>query len=69
MTLLSYKQTKNFKAAAGMPGQTKEMYGEGADDLELLVPCGTVLKEKDTGVILAHLVHDGETYIALTGGK
>lgn len=69
MTLLPYKQTKNFKAQAGMPWQTKEMYGEWAEDLILEVPCGTLIKEVETGYILAHLVDHGETYIALRGGR
>jgi GTPase len=64
MTLLTYKQTKNFKAKEGAPGMTKEMYGECADDLELLVPCGTLIKDDD-GAIVAHLAQHDDTYTAL----
>lgn len=65
MTLLPYKQSKQFKASAGMPGQTKEMYGQGAEDLILKVPCGTLIKELVTGNVLAHLMEDGASYTAL----
>lgn len=69
MTLLPYKQTKIFKASEGMPGQTKEMYGEGAEDRILEVPCWTLIKDAKSWDVLAHLANDGESYIALYGGR
>lgn len=60
MTLLPYKQKKQYKASHGMPGMTKEMYGASATDMILEVPCGTLIKDSATDAILAHLAQHGD---------
>ena len=60
MTLLPYKQKKQYKASHGMSGMTKEMYGASATDMILEVPCGTLIKDSSTDAILAHLAQHGD---------
>lgn len=68
-TLMPYRFVKTYAAKMGEPGQSHDKYGKRADDLTLVVPIGTVIKEKETGHILAYLKEDGQTYIAAKGGK
>jgi GTP-binding protein len=44
-------------------------HGKGAQDIELKVPLGTIIKDADTGEILADIVKDNQRYIIARGGK
>ncbi len=68
-TLMPYRFTKTYAAKSWEPGQSHDKYGKRADDLMLLVPTGTVIKETDTWHILAYLQTDGQTYTVAKGGK
>lgn len=68
-TLMDFRYNRHFKAAKGENGMSKSMHGRGADDLVIPVPPGTVIKNEDTGEILADLIEDGQRVLAAKGGR
>ncbi|MEN6490345.1 MAG: Obg family GTPase CgtA, partial [Smithella sp.] len=52
----------------GDPGSGNNRSGKSAVDLEITVPVGTVIKDFETGEILADLPVAGQTYVAGHGG-
>jgi|LAHS01.1.fsa_nt_gb GTP-binding protein len=67
-SLSNYRFGKTIRAADGENGKTKLQYGKDAPDVRLYVPVGTVV-ENDQGKLLMDLCHDGDTYLALKGGR
>src|SRR6478672_5596420 len=68
-TLIDYRFARIHKAKDGENGRRAEMYGKGADDIVLRVPVGTVIKDADSGELLADLAKDGERALLARGGK
>ena len=48
-TLLEFRFNARYVAKDGVNGGPKGKHGRGADDLILKVPCGTVVRDADTG--------------------
>ncbi len=67
-TLVDFRFKRKFIAKDGDNGGMKQCSGRGADDLIIKVPRGTVLKEVETGRIVADLSGD-EPVIIAKGGK
>ncbi len=67
-TLLDFKYKKKFIAQTGENGGRRQCSGKNAPDLEIKVPKGTVVKETETGRILADLSDETRVVIA-SGGK
>lgn len=68
-TLIDYKYKKDFKAKPGESGRTKDQYGAHGEDLELVVPVGTMIKETSTWKLLTQLSYDGQKIELLKGGE
>ena len=66
-TLSDYRSTKNFKAEFGNAGAKNNQYGKAGDDLLLIVPPGTQVREGDE--IIADLMHEGDEIIIVRGGR
>ena len=66
-TLTDYRSTKNFKAQPGGDGMKKNMHGKNGDDLLLVVPPGTQIREGDD--IIADLKYPGDEVIVVQGGR
>ncbi len=56
-------------AEDGVAGRGQKMYGRMGKDLTVLVPCGTEVFDRDTGVRMADIVGHGEEVIIAKGGK
>ncbi|NTW76247.1 MAG: GTPase ObgE [Syntrophaceae bacterium] len=67
-TLLDLRYQQQFLAKNGDPGSGNNRSGKSAVDLEITVPVGTVIKDFETGEILADLPAAGQTYVAGRGG-
>lgn len=67
-TLNDFKYKRKYKAPAGADGQGGGRNGRKAEDLIIKVPRGTVIRESDSGVIMADMSTD-ETFVAAKGGK
>lgn len=68
-TLFDLSYHKSYFADNGEPGMGKRKHGSDGCELVVLVPVGTMIKDADTGELLADLTEDGARYIAAHGGK
>ncbi|BEH11730.1 MULTISPECIES: GTPase ObgE [Geobacter] len=68
-TLLDLRYRPHLKAGSGKNGMGKDRHGAGGEDLIIPVPPGTIIKDAETGEILADLVTAGEEIILLKGGR
>lgn len=66
--LIDFRYKKKYAAEKGQNGGAKNSYGRSAPDLVIKVPRGTVIKDADTGRILADMSTD-EPVIVAHGGK
>jgi GTP-binding protein len=68
-TLLDFHYKRHFKAERGTHGMGSKMDGATGDDLVLKVPLGTLVKDEETGRVVADLTHDGERVVVARGGS
>ncbi|WP_373707008.1 GTPase ObgE [Neisseria dentiae] len=68
-TLVEYRFVKRYQAKNGEKGHGSDRYGKGADDIELHMPVGTLIRDIDTGELLADLTHHGQRVCVARGGK
>lgn len=68
-TLLAYRYKALFKAKPGEPGRSKDQYGANAEDITLVVPVGTLIRDKLTGELLHAFTKDGEERTAVEWGE
>jgi len=68
-TLLDFRYQHSFKAPPGKHGQGQNRHGKSGKDLILEVPPGTVIKDLETGEILADLTRPGDKWVAVEGGS
>ena len=62
-----YYKTK-YVAENGAPGEPKDCFGKAGKDLVLRVPLGTVIKDRESGGIIADMFTDGQSKVVLVGG-
>ena len=67
-SLLDFKYRSHFKAGNGTHGQGKKKHGRKGEDATVCVPPGSILKDPDTGEVLADLVRDGDRFLVAGGG-
>lgn len=67
-TLADFRYKRKFKADDGENGGKKKCFGKNAADLVVRVPIGTLVKEFNTGKVLADLSND-EAVVVCRGGK
>ncbi|EGM9605044.1 GTPase ObgE [Listeria monocytogenes] len=68
-TLVDFRFKRIFKAEHGEHGMSKSMHGCGAEDLVVKVPQGTIVKDIDTGEIIADLVAHGQRAVIAKAGR
>ena len=68
-TLLDFRFRQHFNAKSGGHGSSQGKRGKGAPDLIIKVPCGTVIRDVETGLLLRDLSQSGEELIAVKGGR
>jgi GTP-binding protein len=67
-TLANFRFKKLIKAQDGQTGMERKKHGKSAEDLEVPLPVGTVIIDKD-GAVLADLTQDGQQAVIAQGGK
>ncbi len=67
-TLADFKYKRKYKAPNGADGSGGRRSGKKAEDLVIRVPRGTVIREVESGVIMADMSGD-EPFVAAKGGK
>ena len=68
-TLLDHSYQQHYSAPRGEHGRGKLQHGKNGEDLEVFVPVGTLVRDAETNVELADLVHEGDRFIAAFGGR
>ena len=69
-TLIDFRYHPEFKARRGAHGQGSNRTGHSAADLEIHVPIGTLVYQKDgEPQLLADLAHDGQRVLVAKGGR
>src|SRR5574344_623965 len=68
-TLMDVKFKSIFKADNGENGRPKSQHGHGGKDLYVKVPLGTIVKDPETGKIIADLTEHEKTVIVAKGGR
>jgi len=68
-TFAHFHQQVHFRAEDGGPGGPNNRQGKRGEDLVILVPVGTVVKDLHTGEILADLVEEGQEVVVAKGGR
>lgn len=67
-TLIDLRFTRAFRAEHGQAGMGRNMTGKGGEDLEIPLPVGTIVYDKDTGETLADLTAVGQRVKIAQGG-
>lgn len=67
--MIDYRYTKVFAAPKGEPGRTKEQYGKNAEDLVLLLPVGTIVRDIQSGHVIHQFLTDGDEFEICHGGQ
>ena len=67
-TLIDFKYKRKFIAQNGQNGGTNRCFGKSAPDLVIKVPVGTVVKNAESGQVMADIVDESPVVIA-RGGK
>lgn len=68
-TLINFRYNKKFKAENGQNGSGARCNGKQGQDLYIKVPIGTVIKDAETGEIVADLSEDDSKELVLPGGR
>lgn len=68
-TLVDFHYHPHHKAKSGGAGAGQKMHGAKGDDLILKVPAGTVVRNADTGELLADLTEPGQRVMVARGGR
>ena len=68
-TLVDFRFRRLFKAKPGGKGEGSNKYGRNAEDLLITVPLGTIVKDEETGQVIADLSRDGQRAIVAKGGR
>lgn len=68
-TLIDFRYQKKFKAENGKNGEGANRYGRSGEDLTIKVPIGTIVKDAESGRVLADLSEKGQKELILAGGR
>lgn len=68
-TLADFRYKRHYKAEPGQDGGSAKCSGRSGEDLIVKVPPGTIVKDEETGRILADLMRPNDTAIIAKGGK
>lgn len=68
-TLIDFRYNKKFKAKNGENGSGSHCNGKYGEDLYIKVPIGTVIKDAQTGKVVADLSKPNQKELVLKGGR
>ena len=64
-----FRHKTKYTAGDGQEGDGRKMHGKNGKDLILKVPAGTLLKDAETGKLIADMSGDNRRMVLLPGGK
>jgi len=68
-TLLDLRYRQTYRGHRGQHGQGSDRHGRNAPDVLVRVPCGSVIRDADTGEPIADLTEPGQAVIIARGGR
>ena len=68
-TLADFRVARKFKAEGGRGGAGRNKTGRSGGDLDVHVPCGTVVHDVDTGELIIDLTADGQRQKVAEAGR
>ena len=67
-TLADFRVARKFRAENGQPGAGRNKTGRSGTDIDVTVPCGTVVHDVDTGELICDLTEAGARQKVAEGG-
>ncbi len=68
-SLIDFRYRSHFLAQNGSHGQGKKMHGGKGSDNVMFLPRGSLIRDAETGEILAELINEDDSYVAARGGR
>ncbi len=68
-TLVDFRHRRKYAAQSGEPGAKRNCHGRDGEDLVLKVPEGTIIREMESGKIIADMSGDNRRKVILSGGR
>jgi GTPase len=68
-TLIDFRYKAHYKAERGVHGEGGLKTGKNGKDEIILVPCGSIIKDFETGKVLAELLNNNDETVILKGGR
>ncbi len=68
-TLVDFRVARRHRAASGRTGAGRNKTGRSGEDLDVRVPCGTVIHDIETGELIGDLTEAGERLKVVEGGR
>ncbi len=67
--LLAFRFVAHYKAENGERGGSNQCFGKSGKDIVIKVPCGTLVRDAESGKIICDVFEDGEKILLLEGGR
>ena len=68
-TLIDFRYKRKYAAGNGGNGAGQKMTGKNGANVTIKVPPGTIVKDVNTGAVLADLKYEGDEFVAARGGR
>ena len=68
-TLMDFRYRRHYKAQNGEDGKAAKSSGKNGQDLFVKVPVGTIIKDAESGRIIADLKQIGQQFVVAKGGN
>lgn len=68
-TLIDFRYKKKYKAEDGGNGMDSRRSGKNGADLVIKFPCGTLIRDKESGKVICDLKSDGDSAVIARGGN
>jgi len=67
-TLIDFRYARRHEARNGESGRGADQYGAAADDIQLRMPVGTIIRDAETGDVIAELLVPDQPVLIAKGG-
>lgn len=68
-TLMDFRYKRKFVATPGEPGGKRNCFGKDGEDIIIKVPVGTVIREAESGKVMADITTAGEEKSSSTAAR
>lgn len=68
-TLTDFRHIRKYKAQDGEPGGKRNCRGKNGEDIVIKVPAGTVIREAESGKVIADMSGTNKRQVVLLGGR